>query len=76
MGLVKEERKSPTREERCPNVCVRNGVICTPYRRVSVKREEGECGRGQCGEVVVVGQRREERGGAACGAERQGKEWQ
>ena len=34
---VKVERD----EEKCPNVMVRNGGICTPYRPIRVKREGG-----------------------------------
>lgn len=46
MGHIKTEN-NPV-EEKCPNVCVRNGEICTPYRHVKQEGQE-EGGRGVIG---------------------------
>ena len=44
---IKVEKRETPEEERCPNVVVRNGVICTPYRSQMEERgEEVACGSG------------------------------
>ena len=57
---VKIERE--TDEERCPNVCVMDGVICMPYRPVKEEEEGAGQARGHVnGGGVSPGGRHEQR---------------